>query len=209
MLERIPAFSLRMQTTSTFGLIERFQNGDQEAFAQLFAKYKGRLAVLLHYRMSAGLRDRIEVDDLLQEVFLEAAQQMDAFVYRSPGSFFAWLARIADHTVVDQTRYEGRRKRRAEEMLRFRSPSNPLGPEPVDADTPSRVYSRQENLQLLYNRLDALPEEDRRVILFAKIEGLSTAEIAERLGKSRAAVALLLHRALKRFRESGAPGKQA
>jgi DNA-directed RNA polymerase specialized sigma24 family protein len=39
------------------------------------------------------------------------------------------------------------------------------------------------------------------VILLAKFEGLTTAELAERLAKSRESVALLLHRALKRFRE--------
>lgn len=52
----------------------------------------------------------------------------------------------------------------------------------------------------LLARLDALSEEYRQAILLAKIEGLSTAELAERLGKSRQAAALLLHRALKRFR---------
>ena len=38
------------------------------------------------------------------------------------------------------------------------------------------------------------------MILWAKMEGLSTKEMAERLGRSREATALLLHRALKRFR---------
>ena len=49
--------------------------------------------------------------------------------------------------------------------------------------------------------MDALPEEYRRVLILAKIEGLTTAEMAEQLGKSREAVALLVYRALKRFRE--------
>jgi DNA-directed RNA polymerase specialized sigma24 family protein len=49
-------------------------------------------------------------------------------------------------------------------------------------------------------RLNTLPSEYRQVILWAKMEGLSTKEMAERLGRSREATALLLHRALKRFR---------
>jgi DNA-directed RNA polymerase specialized sigma24 family protein len=53
----------------------------------------------------------------------------------------------------------------------------------------------------LLERLDALPADYRQAILLAKIEGLSTAELAERMGKSREAAALLLHRAVKRFRE--------
>ena len=62
-------------------------------------------------------------------------------------------------------------------------------------------------MERLLARLDALPEDYRRVLVLAKIEGLTTAEMAERLGKSREAVALLVYRALKRFgtlcRETG------
>jgi len=49
--------------------------------------------------------------------------------------------------------------------------------------------------------LDALPEDYRKAILLTKIEGLSTLEMSEQLGKSREAAALILHRALKRFRQ--------
>ena len=53
----------------------------------------------------------------------------------------------------------------------------------------------------LVHKLDALPEDYRQVILLAKLEGLTTQEVAERMGKSRETVALLLHRALQRFRQ--------
>jgi RNA polymerase sigma factor (sigma-70 family) len=101
--------------------------------------------------------------------------------------------------IVDRARYQGREKRAGEEVP-FRSPSNPLGPEPLDTRTPSRLLAQQEAVARLLARLNALPEEYRRAILMAKIEGLSTAEMAEQLGKSREAVALLVYRAVKRFR---------
>ena len=187
--------------TSTFGLLERFKQGDQEAFALLFQKYRARLAVLIYYKLSEDLRRRIEVDDILQEVFFAASTQLDSFTYRAPGSFVAWLARIADHVIIDAARFESRQKRRAEEMLRFRSESNPLGPDPADSKTPSRLFAGQEALEQLLARLDALPESYREVILLARMEGLSTQEIAERMGKPRQSVSLLLHRALQRFRQ--------
>lgn len=112
-----------------------------------------------------------------------------------------WLSRIADHVIVDAARYQKRDKRRAEELLRFRSESNPTGPEPQDSETPSRLFAREEALQNLLKKLDALPAEYREMIVLAKFEGLTTKEISERAGKSRESVALLLHRALKRFRE--------
>ena len=187
--------------TSTCDLVERFKRGEQAAFSLLFGKYQRRLAVLVYYKMSEELRGRVEVDDILQEVFLAAAQGLDRFTYRTPGSFMAWLSRIADHAIADAARHEGRRKRRPEELLPFKSESNPSGPEPVDLRTPSQIFARQESIQILLRKLDSLPAEYREVILLTKFDGLTTVEVAERLGKSRESVALLLHRALKRFRE--------
>jgi RNA polymerase sigma-70 factor (ECF subfamily) len=193
--------------TSTFGLVERFKRGETEAFSLIFRKYRRRLAVLVHYRMSSELRGAVEVDDILQEVFLAAAQDMGNFTYQSPGSLMAWLSRISDHVIVDAVRYQNRGKRHAGEMLRFRSDSNPAGPEPVDRETPSQVFARTENMQILLKKLDCLPVEYREMILLAKFEGLTTKEISERVKKSRESVALTLHRALKRFRELEAPAR--
>jgi len=187
--------------TSTYDLVERFKRGDTEAFSLVFQKYQRRLAVLVYYKMSTELRGAMEVDDILQEVFLAAARDMKQFTYQSPGSLMGWLSRIADHVIVDAARYQNRGKRRAEEMLRFRSESNPTGPEPADSETPSRVFAREETMQILLRKLDALPAEYREMIVLAKFEGQTTKEISERVGKSRENVALLLHRALKRFRE--------
>ena len=187
--------------TSTCDLVNRFKRGDSQAFSLLFRKYQRRLAVLVHYKMSAELRSKLEVDDILQEIFLAAAQGLNRFEYQTPGSFMSWLSRIADNQIADAARHEHRDKRRAEELLRFRSESNRGGPEPVDSQTPSRIFAQNENLQLLLDKLNALPVHYREVILLAKFEGLTTAEISGRLDKSRENVALLLHRGLKRFKD--------
>ena len=193
--------------TSTFDLIKRFREGDQTAFNQLFTKYRPRLAVLIRYKLSEPLRQRVEVDDILQDVFLDASKGIGSFIYRSPGSFMKWLSSIADHVIVDEVRSQARLKRHAGEMVRFRSASNPGGPEPADSRTPSRILMQKEVTDRLLARLDALPPDYRSVILMAKVEGLSSAEMAERLGRSREAVAVLLHRALQRLRALGTSEK--
>lgn len=187
--------------TSTFGLIERFRQGDQDAFTSLFEKNRRRLAVLIHYKLSSEMRRHEDIDEIIQEVFLAAFQDLKQFEYRSPGSFIRWLSRIADHVITDAARFRNRQKRHAVEMVRFRSESSPEGFEPVDRHTPSRVLAEKEGLDRLLRRLDALPEQYRQVIIWAKMEGLSTQEMAELLGKSRDATSLLLHRAVQRFRE--------
>ena len=195
--------------TSTYGLIERIKKGDSEAFTVLFRKYRPRLAVLVHYRMGPELRQVVEVDDILQETLLRAFRDFDQFTYRTPGSFMSWLARIADHVMADLARAQGRQKRHAVEVLRFRSESNPAGPEPLDTRTPSRVLSEAESWRGLVEKLNSLPDDYRQAILLMKVEGLSTREAAERLRKSNEATALLLHRALMRFRALQKPQGEA
>lgn len=189
------------QATTSFELIERFRGGDQQAFSDLYERYQSRLGVLIHYKLGDALRGKYEVDDLLQEVFLSASKDMDRFTYRSPGSFFRWLAQIANHVIIDAARNEGRAKRDGGRAIGFRTPTNPDGFEPIDSQTPSRLFRDQEEANRLLARLDALPADYREVIVLAKFEALSTAEICERMGKSREQIALLLHRALKRYRE--------
>ena len=193
--------------TSTFDLIKRFREGDETAFSQLFTKYRPRLAVLVRYKLSEPLRHSVEVDDILQEVFLDASKGIRSFTYRSPGSFMNWLSSIADHVIVDEARSQARQKRHAAELVRFRSASNPGGPDPADSTTPSRALMQKESADRLLARLDALPPDYRDVILMAKVEGLSSAEMAKRLGRSREAVAVLLHRALQRLRALGSKEK--
>lgn len=179
--------------TSSFRLLEKYRRGDQEAFTALFEKYRRRLAVLLHYKLGEDQRRSLEIDDLLQETFWAASRDLDRFEYRSPGSFLRWLSRIADHVIVDALRYQGRQKRDAGEPV--------TGIEPVDTKTPSRLLAEKEAVYALLRKLDALPQDYRQAIVLAKIEGVTTQELAERLGKSRANAALVLHRALRRFRE--------
>ncbi len=181
--------------TSSFDLVARVKGGDRDAFSGLFDKYRRRLAVLIYYKLGQDLRVSIEIDDIIQETMLRAWRDIGQFHYRAAGSFMSWLASIATHVIIDAVRHDGRDRRRAPAVV-------PLSqaPEAADTRTPSRLLSQKEGAAALIERLNALPDDYRQAILLAKIEGLSTPELAERMGRSREAAALLLHRAIKRFR---------
>jgi RNA polymerase sigma-70 factor, ECF subfamily len=195
-----------MQPTTTLDLLQRAQQGAEDALSLLFERYRRRLAVLIRYKMGAESRAKFDADDLVQETLLRAYRDLPQFTYRSPGSFMHWLSAIADHAIADAVRYAARLRRKGNEVG-FRSESNPAGPEPADTLTPSRVLVQEERLQALLAKLDALPEHYREVLLLAKIEGLTTEEISVRMGKSRETVSLLLFRALKRLGELLERGK--
>ena len=187
-----------MAPTTTFQLLGQAREGAGDAASLLFERYRRRLAILVRFKLGDK---RLDVDDLVQETMMRAYRDLGSFTYRSPGSFLHWMSAIADHVIADAVRYQGRARRHAEEMVRFRSESNPLGPEPVDSLTPSRVFAEGERLQALIAKMDELPEQYREVLLLAKIEGLTTEEISERLQKPREAVSLLVFRAVRRLRE--------
>jgi RNA polymerase sigma-70 factor (ECF subfamily) len=185
--------------TSSHDLVELVKQGDHDAFRRLFDKYRPRLAVLAHYKLGSQLRRDADVDDILQETLLRAYRHIDQFEYQKPGGFMNWLGRIAENVIAEMGRSQNRLKR-AGEHVRYRSESNPGGPDPAHSHTPSRIFSENESLSLFLEKLDQLPEDYRRVILLSKVEGFTTSEVAERLGKSAEATALLLHRAIKRLR---------
>jgi RNA polymerase sigma-70 factor, ECF subfamily len=195
---------MALQTT-TYGLVERIRQGDRDAFTPLFERYRPRVAAWVRYRMGPQLRAFLEIEDVLQETFARAYREFDRFSYRAPGSFLRWLLTIAGHVLSDTARYQGREKR-AGEQVPLRSESHPSGIEVADSVTPSRLLAGREKLERLFALLDELPPQYREVILLARVEGLSTQEVSERLGRSREATALLLHRALKHLRAALAAG---
>ncbi|HEY6330369.1 MAG TPA: RNA polymerase sigma factor [Blastocatellia bacterium] len=186
--------------TTTHDIIQRVKEGQSDAFTELFTKYRARLAVLIHFRLGSELNRIVDVDDILQETLIRAYRDIDKFEYRGSGSLMSWLTRIADHVIADLARSGGRQKRAAE-LVRFRSEGNPAGPDPVDYATPSRIFRENEDLTRLLEKLHLLPDDYRNVILMAKVEGLTSREIADRLGKPPEKVSLLLHRAIKRLRK--------
>lgn len=190
--------SSHQAATSTYGLLERFKKGDDTAFSELFKMYASRLAVLIHYRLSPRLRSEVDVEDVVQEVFLAASRDLESFRYRQPGSFMNWLARIAENTVRDIARHANRKKRQASEQVTLG------GAEEAGLvqhrETPSRLLAGKEGMERLLGRLEALPDDYREVILLARMEGLTSSEIAVRMNRSRDAVAVLLHRAIQKLR---------
>src|SRR4030095_9419344 len=144
------------QVTSPHGLPAGIEQGDESSCTTLFEKYQKRLALLIHYKLSPGLRRLADVEDVLQETFLEAFRDLKQFQYQNPGGFLGWLSRVADHVIADTARFHGRRKRRAD-LVRFRSEGTPDGPEPVDSATPSRLLAEKEGLRDLIQKLDHLP----------------------------------------------------
>jgi len=155
-------------------LVEAAREGDRAAFGRLY----GLFGAMVHGILLARVPPR-EVDDLVQDVFLQALRQLHRL--NDSRAFGGWLAAIARHRAVDFHRRSVPSAELPEELP---------GPEPEDA----------EALAVLAI-LRSLPEAYRETLVLRLVEGMSGPEIAERTGLSPGSVRVNLHRGMAKLRE--------
>jgi RNA polymerase sigma factor (sigma-70 family) len=149
-------------------------SGQEAAYERLVRKYRAPLARHL-YRL---VRDRNEVEDLLQEIFIKAFRSLPSF--RGDFAFSTWLYRIATNHAIDYLR----RKRLQTSSFGDLLPNREQDREPEFADPEQRADRalwEQERRQLIQQAIDRLPPRYRQVIIMRHQQELSYEEIARQL----------------------------
>jgi len=182
--------------SETLPLIDRARAGDPSAWAALIQRENRRLIGVLAGCLKP-MENRAElVEDLLQDVHLEAFQQLDRFEDRGPGSFSRWVAGISRNKALHVLR-AGRRRETPARLDQTGAPT-------VRSlrTTPSSGAIKQELKSRLFQAIDTLPDDYRQVILLRHFEGLDGKATAEALDRSEGAVRVLFFRAMTRLGEA-------
>jgi RNA polymerase sigma-70 factor (ECF subfamily) len=183
--------------------------GDPEALDQLFARCLPRLRRLIALKAGTALRHG-DLDDLVQEAYLEATRQFADYTYQGPDSFFRWLATVALHRLANLQRMAAAQKRDRRRERPLQGDGSTMVPgavQPAAAGPGPRTVSVGAEAQArLDQALASLSEADRDVITLARVQGLPLQEIAERMGRTKNAVALLLSRALRKLKAAMGDG---
>jgi len=166
--------------------------GEAAAFDQLYARHRTRL-----YRyLLRHLRDNALADECFQDVWQRVVAARAGW---TPDAGFAtWLYTIAHHRLGDHWR-----------ALKHR-PAAPADAElrtarVADPDTPERVMSEFERRRQLQLALDALPPEQREVLLLRLEQELTLEEIGAVTGVGRETVKSRLRYAMDKLRAGWAP----
>lgn len=156
--------------------------GDLGALGEVFDRTAPKLlALALHL-----CGEPADAEDALQQTFLRAMRQASAFDAARP--LEPWLAGLLGNVVRELRRREARRT------------VEPL-PELASGDSgPQAVAERSELVATLRQHVDALPAEQRQVLLLQLQHGLSPVEIAEVLGAPPGTVRMRIHRGLASLR---------
>src|SRR5262249_3091496 len=140
-----------------------------------------------------------------QQTLLEAHQALPDFRGQSDPEKAGWLRRILARNMADELRKFRRQKRNLnmEASLQAALNESTIRVEKWIADedsSPSDCAIANERLVALATALLQLPDDQRRAIELHHLQGLPSALVAERLGRTEVAVAGLLRRALKKLR---------
>jgi RNA polymerase sigma-70 factor (ECF subfamily) len=160
-------------TTTDEDLMNRYQNGSQEAFSELYERYHKKV----YAYCQAKLRDQEKSQDAFQACFLNLHRSRASYV--SPLPFAAWLFTICHHAIVDQIR----KAPKGEENLQSEMAA-PQGPEEIEIKGLDSLGGREASA-LNWRFQDDLPFE----------------EIGKRLGTSSSNARQLISRAIKKLRK--------
>jgi RNA polymerase sigma-70 factor (ECF subfamily) len=178
--------------------------GSREALGQALEAFRGYLLLLAQEDLHPALRAKGGASDVVQETFLEAQRDFQQFRGDSEEELRAWLRQLLHHNLANFTRrYCGTGKRAVgrERALQPGGSSDELGGQlPGPPAEPSRLAVAKEQAQALWRGVDRLPDDYRQVLLLRYQDRLSFEEIAERMGRSAAAVRQLWARAVRRIR---------
>jgi RNA polymerase sigma-70 factor, ECF subfamily len=158
--------------------VARAKDGDADALRYLYLRYADNV----YGYVCSIVRDEWEAEDVTQHIFAKLLTQLPRYESRVV-PFSAWILRVAHNAAIDHVR------------ARRPVPIEEVHPPDAVADGDGR-----EALADLRLALDALPSEQRDVIVLRFLVGLTPSEVAVRIGRSEDAVHGLQHRGRRRLR---------
>lgn len=168
-------------------LLARVRSGETRAFAELHALTRGRLRRIA---LAVGASPH-DVDDILQDSFLKIWRNAARFdSARAPAT--AWMSAIVRHTAIDHLRAKRQPSVELDKALMVPTAAGPSPAEDFD-------YASAE--PIARGALARLPEDRRRLVALAYLEGESRASLSQRFGVPVGTIKTWLHRTILTVRK--------
>lgn len=178
-------------------LLARLRAGDERAYEVVVERHAGRMLAATR----RILRSDEDAQDAVQDAFLSAFKALDRF--QGDSRLGTWLHRIAINAALMKLRSQKRRNEQDVQGLlpRFKDGDghHEIAPRKWAAAADASVMV-EESRALVRSMIDQLPDNYRIALVLRDIEGLSTEDVAERLGVSPNAAKIRVHRARQALR---------
>ncbi len=134
---------------------------------------------------------RVDVDDVVQEVFIVINRQLPSF--RGDAKLTTWLFRITERVVLNHRRWWSVRR-----IMTSLTPRHGEILAATDAD-PLQLLEQRASVDEAYHVIDRLPEKYRRVLVLSELEEMQPEAIATLLEARVETVRVWLHRGRRLF----------
>ena len=159
-----------------------------EDFERWFSEHRGTIFRYVRFRVA----NRESAEDVTSEVFMKALRAFRTY-NPSKAAPRTWLMTIARNSVTDHLRHLQRHGSNHVSLDRM--------PDLVSSlPSPEERVLREERVRRLLNAVRMLRKNEQEILSLRYGSGLRNTEIAEQLGVSANAVAVRMHRALKRLK---------
>ena len=175
----------RAPGVDVWALVHRAQQGDAEAFGELYDHY----VTMVHRYVYHRVGDRATAEDVTSETFVRALRRIDSLSFQGR-DVGAWLVTIARNIIFDHVKSS---RYRLEVTTADMRDADRATDGPEDA-----VVAHLTNRELLAC-VQQLGSEQQECIVLRFIHGLSVSETAEIMGKKDGAIKALQHRAVRRL----------
>jgi len=153
-------------------LVEQAASGDEQAYKQIVDKYERAL----YYHILKIVHNREVVEDLVQEAFVKAFDNLGS--YSTSYAFSTWLYRIATNHTIDYLRKKKLKTLSIDEPVKTREGEMQMELEDTDSHTDRQVIRKQRQ-KIIRKAIPALPPKYKRVIQMRHMEEKSYQEISE------------------------------
>lgn len=189
------------QTVPTRILVERINQGDNDAIDALYRRYSPIVVMMARANLGPGQNNNtFDAEDVAQSVLMNSLGDLENFEYRHEGAFRHLLSCRVRHKVIDKKRQQNARRRQPDQPTTSDETNIP----DRDARRASQIVSNEEQYELLNRALATLKEGNEEhwdIIEKRMIDKLTFPQIGDLLGISSDAARMRFDRAMPRLIE--------
>jgi RNA polymerase sigma-70 factor (ECF subfamily) len=206
------------EADKTAELLAVAKEGDADAVNRLLERHRNSVHRMVQLRLDHKIQQRVDVSDVVQDVFVEASRRLQDYLKMPPMSFHLWLRQIALDRIIDaHRRHRSSAKRSVDRERAMIAPgaddhsTMELAAQLKDPElTPAAAATQQEMTKIVEAAIAKLEDQDCEIIMMRHYEQLSNQEVAQALELTEPAASMRYLRAMRRLRELLAePGERS
>jgi len=189
-------------------LLSDARRGDMRAVNRLLERHRDAVRRLVRMRLDQKIQRRIDVSDVVQDVFVEANRRLREYLQAPVMPFHLWLRHIARDRIIDAHRRHRVSAKRSVDREQSLTPAGPvdrstreLAAQLSDQQlTPAAAATQKELAQRVEQAIARLSDPDAEIIVMRHYEHLTNQEVALALSLSEPAASMRYLRAVRRLR---------